>query len=87
MESIAAFLGSGCSSRETEVMNEVLSRWGPVTPRVELVVDGIIRALLVALLHLTLMLFSQNGVLVVVAVVVGAGVPVVEVEVLTLSMP
>jgi len=85
MESIAAFLGSGCSSRETEIMNEVLSRWGPVTPRVELVVDGIIRALLVALLHLTLMLFSQNGVLVVVVVVVG--VPVVEVEVLTLSMP
>ena len=58
-----------------------------MTPRVELVVYGIIRALLVALLHLTLMLFSQNGVLVVVAVVVGAGVPVVEVEVLTLSMP
>ena len=58
-----------------------------MTPRVELVVDGIIRALLVALLHLTLMLFSQNGVLVVEAVVVGAGVPVVEVEVLTLSMP
>jgi|TARA_B100000678_G_scaffold106354_1_gene89164 hypothetical protein len=54
---------------------------------VELVVDGIIRALLVALLHLTLMLFSQNGVLVVVVVVVGVGVPVVEVEVLTLSMP
>ena len=53
-----------------------------MTPRVELVVDGLIRALLVALLHLTLMLFSQNGVLVVVAVVVGAGVPVVEVEVL-----
>ena len=58
-----------------------------MTPRVELVDDGIIRALLVALLQLTLMLFSQNGVLVVVAVVVGAGVPVVEVEVLTLSMP
>ena len=58
-----------------------------MTPRVELVDDGIIRALLVALLHLTLMLFSQNGVLVVVAVVVGAGVPVVEVEVLTLSIP
>ena len=58
-----------------------------MTPRVELVVDGIIRALLVALLHLALMLFSQNGVLVVVAVVVGAGVQVVEVEVLTLSMP
>ncbi len=57
-----------------------------MTPRVELVDDGIIRALLVALLHLTLMLFSQNGVLVVV-VVVGVGVPVVEVEVLTLSMP
>lgn len=56
-----------------------------MTPRVELVVDWIIRALLVALLHLTLMLFSQNGVLVVVVVVVG--VPVVEVEVLTLSMP
>ena len=54
-----------------------------MTPRVELVVDGIIRALLVALLQLTLMLFSQNGVLVVVVV----GVPVVEVEVLTLSMP
>ena len=58
-----------------------------MTPRVELVVDGIIRALLVALLHLTLMLFSQNGVLVGVVVVVGVGVPVVEVEVLTLSMP
>ena len=58
-----------------------------MTPRVELVVDGIIRALLVALLHLTLMLFSQNDVLVVVVVVVGVGVPVVEVEVLTLSMP
>ena len=58
-----------------------------MTPRVELVVDGIIRALLVALLQLTLMLFSQNGVLVVVVVVVGVGVPVVEVEVLTLSMP
>ena len=54
-----------------------------MTPRVELVVDGIIRALLVALLHLTLMLFSQNGVLVVVVVVVDVGVPVVEVEVLT----
>ena len=58
-----------------------------MTPRVELVVDWIIRALLVALLHLTLVLFSQNGVLVVVVVVVGVGVPVVEVEVLTLSMP
>ena len=58
-----------------------------MTPRVELVVDGSIRALLVALLHLTLMLFSQNGVLVVVVVVVGGGVPVVEGEVLTLSMP
>ena len=55
-----------------------------MTSRVELVVDGIIRALLVSLLHLTLMLFSQNGVLVVVVVV---GVQVVEVEVLTLSMP
>ena len=58
-----------------------------MTPRVELVVDGIIRALLVALLHLTLMLFSQYGVLVVVVVVVAVGVPVVEVEVLTLSLP
>ena len=58
-----------------------------MTPRVELVVDGTIRVLLVALLHLTLMLFSQNVVLAVVAVVVGAGVPVVEVEVFTLSMP
>ena len=58
-----------------------------MTPRVELVVDWIIRALLVALLQLTLMLFSQNGVLVVVVVVVGVGEPVVEVEVLTLSMP
>ena len=58
-----------------------------MTPRVELVVDGIIRALLVALLHLTLMLLSQNGVLVVVVVVVDVGVPVVEVELLTLSMP
>ena len=58
-----------------------------MTPRVELVVDGIIRALLVALLHLSLMLFSLNGVLVVVVVVVGVGVPIVEVEILTLSMP
>ena len=58
-----------------------------MTPRVELVVDGIIRALLVALLHLTLMLFSQNGVLVVVVVGVGVGLSIVEVEVLTLSMP
>ena len=86
MESIAAFLGSGCSSRETEIMNEVLSRWARDTSR-GACLDWIIRALLVALLHLTLMLFSQNGVLVVVVVVVGVGVPVVEVEVLTLSMP
>ena len=47
-----------------------------MTPRVELVVDGIIRTLLVALLHLSLMLFSLNGVLVVVVVVVGVGVPI-----------
>ena len=33
MESIAAFLGSGCSSRETEIMNEVLSRWARDTSR------------------------------------------------------